>query len=85
MALEQNTCIKINKQSFSAFKIKHEVIKNIRNKQPNNFICDQEYLHPFIDLAFFLPKGGSLPLENVCFEDVIHLEEEFSRYVNKKL
>jgi hypothetical protein len=74
VALEQNTCISICGKKCSAFYIKHEIIKNVRNRPPGIFACDSNQLHPFIDLAFFMPKGGSLPLESVMFHDTEWLQ-----------
>ena len=40
VALEQNTSINICGKKCSAFYIKHEVIKNARNKKPSMLVCD---------------------------------------------
>ena len=70
VALEQNTRITINKQVYSAYQIKYDIIKNLQRKHPSNTAVDNKFLHPLIDFAFFLPRNGSLYLKDLIFMDV---------------
>ena len=57
LALEQNVSIWINNQEHTAHCIKHDIVKKMKD----------DHLHPLIDFAFFMPKGGNLNLADVCF------------------
>ena len=72
LALEQNVSIWINNQEHTAFHIKNEIVKKMKD----------DHLHPLIDFAFFMPKGGNLNLEDVCFDSIWKLDNEFSKRVN---
>jgi hypothetical protein len=75
LALEHNVFITINNKKHSAHHIKNEIVKKIQD----------DYLHPLIDFAFFMPKGGNLNLADVCFHNIYKLDCELTRMVNRDL
>ena len=72
LALEQNVSIWINNQEHTAYHIKHNIVKKMKD----------DHLHPLIDFAFFMPKGGNLKLEDVCFDSIWKLDHSFRSLVN---
>jgi hypothetical protein len=76
LAIEHNSFLIINKKKYSAYQLKQIVMT-----MPNR--------HPFINFAFFMPKGGSLKLSDLIFSSIKYLDYDFTMkvrfYLNPKV
>lgn len=62
VALMHNTSIVIGGNVYTAYQIKHDIIKNVNKRSKSNYCVDHHYVHPLIEYAFFLPFQGNLRL-----------------------
>lgn len=85
VAIMHNSSIILSGQTFTAYQIKHDVIKNLKRKPGSSWCVDHRYIHPLIEYAFFLPFQGNLRLNQLCFTNVAHLSYQLARNVNQKL
>ncbi len=77
LALEQNSRITIASNTFTAYQIKLQIVKNQSNMKSSNYSVNQEDIHKLIDFAFFMPRNGMMNLKNLIFKDVSDLIMRF--------
>lgn len=85
IAIMHNSSIILSGQTFTAYQIKHDVIKNLKRRPSSSWCVDHRFVHPLIEYAFFLPFQGNLRLNQLCFTNVAHLSYQLARNVNQKL
>jgi hypothetical protein len=71
-ALEHNVWIWINNQRQTAFEIKDKMLK-----------MKDSHLDKYVRFAFFLPKGGNLPLHDLVYDNVFTFQSNLWRVVGK--